>query len=200
MTGNRWEAYQCEAVMIIAFLAYFINFLIGRSKNARLANIIYRSQRDLLEKNFALVGDDGLNRTSEGPSDENNNQMLKESENLYVLWCSGRAVAEGMLLELRFVKRQCVFNSLASVIKSTNDLIVYTVDYSKDEMDKYVFCLARKRCAVRLHRDMNDLAQFCGDRKTIERLGRNGNYQVLSEIAEVTNFIMDSRLTEFVNK
>ncbi|CAF4425650.1 unnamed protein product, partial [Adineta steineri] len=57
LTGNRWEAYQCEAVMLIALLAYLINFLIGRTKNARLATIVYRSQRDLLDRNFSLVRD-----------------------------------------------------------------------------------------------------------------------------------------------
>ncbi|CAF3434421.1 unnamed protein product [Rotaria sp. Silwood1] len=38
LTGNRWEAYHCEAIMIIALLIYLINFLIGRSKKCSSSN------------------------------------------------------------------------------------------------------------------------------------------------------------------
>lgn len=201
LTGNRWEAYHCEAVMIIALLGYLINFLVGRSKNARLAATVYRAQRDLLERNFTLVGDDGQTRTAESTSDDQVDHMHKESENLYVLWCSGaRANIESMLIELRFVKRQCIFNSVAAMIKSVNDTIVYTIDYSRDDMETSVFCLAKKRCAAKLHRDMNDLSQFCAERKAAEKRGLNGNYQILSEIGEVSGAIIDAQVASFIDK
>lgn len=198
LTYNRWEAYQCEAVMMIVLLGYLINFLIGRTKNARLASTIYRSQHDLLERNFSLVGDNGQNRTT--PSEESTNELQKESDHLYTLWCSGRTACDSMLMELRFVKRQCVFNSLAALIKSINDTIVYTVDFGKDEMETFVFCLARKRSAIRLHRDMNDLSQFCPERKAGEKRGFSANYQILSEIGEVVGTMIDSRVADFINK
>jgi hypothetical protein len=184
--------------MMIALLGYLINFLIGRTKNSRLASIIYRSQRDLLERNFSLVGDNGQARNTE--SDEPTNAMQKESENLYILWCSGRTLIESMLIELRFIKRQCVFNSMAALIKSINDTIVYTIDFNKDEMETFVFCLAKKRAAARLHRDMNDLSQFCTEKKNAEKRGLSGNYQILSEIGEVSSAIIDTKVTEFIVK
>ncbi|CAF1553332.1 unnamed protein product, partial [Didymodactylos carnosus] len=159
LTGNRWEAYRFEALMIIALLGYLINFLIGRTKNSRLATVFYQTQRDLLEKNFACVGDNGqtkdLNKTTiDNPDEQGNNNFVKESENLYLLWCSGRIYLESMLVELRFVKRQCLFNLMASVMKSVNDTVVYTIDYAREDIDTFVFCLARKRCAAKLHKDM----------------------------------------------
>jgi hypothetical protein len=184
--------------MLIALLGYLINFLIGRTKNARLASIIYRSQRDLLDRNFALVGDNGQASTTQ--TDEQITTMQKESENLYILWCSGRTSIESMLIELRFVKRQCVFNSVAALIKSINDTIVYTIDFSKDDMETFVFCLAKKRCAAKLHRDMNDLSQFCAERKNADRRGLGGNYQILSEIGEVSGAIIDTKLVDFIDK
>jgi len=116
--------------MILLLLGYLINFLIGRSKNARLASTIYSSQRDLLERNFSLVGDNGQTRNISSTDDQTNtdlttNDMHKESESLYILWCSGRTSIESMLIEIRFIKRQCLFNSLAALIKSINDTIVY---------------------------------------------------------------------------
>lgn len=198
LTYNRWDAYQCEAVMMIVLLGYLINFLVGRTKNARLASIIHRSQSDLLEQNFASIGDNG--QTQSSSSEESTNAMQKISDNLYILWCSGRVSSESMLIEMRFVKRQCVFNSLAALIKSINDTIVYTVDFGKDELETFVFCLARKRTAIKLHRDMNDLSQFCTERKNAEKRGLSAGYQILSEIGEVTNTIIDSRVAEFVDK
>ena len=191
--------------MVLALLGYLINFLIGRSKNARLASTIYLSQRDLLEKNFTLVGDNGQTRSITSTDDQANNDltsanMHKESESLYILWCSGRTSMESMLIEIRFMKRQCLFNSLASMIKSINDTIVYTIDYSKDDLETFVFCLAKKRCAAKLHRDMNDLSQFCSERKNADRRGLGGNYQILCEIGEVSSTIIDNRVTDFIDK
>lgn len=191
--------------MILALLGYLINFLIGRSKNARLASIIYDSQRDLLEKNFFVVGDNGQTRAIQSTDDQSNtdlttNNMQKESENLYILWCTGRTAIESMLMEIRFIKRQCLFNSLAALIKSINDTIVYTMDYNKDDMETFVFCLAKKRCAAKLHRDMNDLSQFCSERKNADRRGLTGNYQILSEIGEVSGAIIDNRVIDFIDK
>ena len=186
--------------MVIALLGYLINFLVGRSKNARLAQILYRSQHDLLERNFTVVGDNGQTRTAEASADDQTTQMLKESENLYVLWCSGRAGVESLLVELRFIKRQCIFNTVAAMIKSINDTVVFTIDYSKDDMETFVFCLAKKRCAAKLHRDMNDLSQFCAERKNADRRGLSSNYQLLSEFGEVSNVILDARVADFIEK
>jgi hypothetical protein len=191
--------------MVLALLGYLINFLLGRSKNARLASTIYQSQRDLLNRNFSLVGDDGQTRSIQSTDDETNNEsvptdMRKESESLYTLWCSGRTSIESMLIEIRFIKRQCLFNSLAAVIKSVNDMIVYSIDYSKDDMETFVFCLAKKRCAAKLHRDMNDLSQFCLERKNVDKRGLSGNYQVLSEIGEASSAMVDSRVVDFIDK
>lgn len=33
-----------------------------------------------------------------------NRGLIKESEHLYTLWCSGRTCCEGMLVELKFLK------------------------------------------------------------------------------------------------
>ncbi|CAF0984657.1 unnamed protein product [Rotaria sordida] len=205
LTGNRWEAYHCEAIMIIVLLIYLINFLIGRSKNSRLATIIYNSQHDLLERNFSLVGDNGQTRNIQSTDEQINNDIIsnnmhKESESLYILWCSGRISIESMLIEIRFIKRQCLFNSLAALIKSINDMIIYTIDYTKDDIETFVFCLAKKRSAVKLHRDMNDLSQFCSERKNADKRGLNGNYQILSEIGEVSSSIIDNRVVDFIDK
>ena len=50
-----------------------------------------------------LTGDDGK-MENENPG------LLKDSENLYTLWCSGRTCCEGMLVELKFLKVHPIFS------------------------------------------------------------------------------------------
>lgn len=46
---------------------------------------------------FNLIGDDGK-------IENENPGLLKDSESVYTLWCSGRTCCEGMLVELKFLK------------------------------------------------------------------------------------------------
>ena len=45
--------------MLAVIVVYFGNFIYGKSKNYRLVTAWYQSHRDLLERHFAIVGDDG---------------------------------------------------------------------------------------------------------------------------------------------
>lgn len=83
--------------MMTGLFVYFLNFFTGKSKNHKLANMWFHSHKSLLEENFSLVGDDGKIEL-ENPG------LMKESENIYTLWCSGRTCCEGMLVELKFLK------------------------------------------------------------------------------------------------
>jgi hypothetical protein len=59
MSTSNWHNYVWEIVMIVVITAYFSNFMYGRSKNYRLVSTWYTAHRELLERNFALVGDNG---------------------------------------------------------------------------------------------------------------------------------------------
>lgn len=71
------------------------------------------------------AGDDGS-----GP-DANSGVLIKESDHSYVMWCSGRIGVEGMLVQLRMVKRQDLINFLQRMVKPVCDQIVsiYRVYY-----------------------------------------------------------------------
>ncbi len=49
---------------------------------------------------------------------------MKESENIYSLWCSGRVCCEGMLVTLKLLKRQDLVSSLSRLFKPASDQIV----------------------------------------------------------------------------
>lgn len=54
---NSWESYYMEILMVTGLLAYIMNYIIGKNKNNRLAQAWFSSHRELLESNFALVGE-----------------------------------------------------------------------------------------------------------------------------------------------
>lgn len=54
---NSWESYYMEILMVTGLLAYIMNYMIGKNKNGRLAQAWFSSHRELLESNFALVGE-----------------------------------------------------------------------------------------------------------------------------------------------
>ncbi|PKU33083.1 ste20-related kinase adapter protein alpha isoform x4 [Limosa lapponica baueri] len=85
-----------------------MNYIIGKNKNNRLAHAWFNTHRELLESNFALVGDDGTNKeaTSTG-------KLNQENEHIYNLWCSGRVCCEGMLIQLkRWVSEKFIVEGL----------------------------------------------------------------------------------------
>ena len=78
----------------------------------------------VIDNNFVLKmsshvsGDDGTSK------EVSSGTLIKESENIYALWCSGRVCVEGMLVELKLLKRQDLINTLLRMFKPASDQVV----------------------------------------------------------------------------
>lgn len=107
--------------MLSGLAVYFLNFLTGKTKNHRIAQSWLNAHKKLLSDNFAVVGDDGQ---SKDIAETGTGEFLKESENVYSLWCSGRKGCEGMLITLRLLKRHDLVTSLARIFKPQQDQLV----------------------------------------------------------------------------
>lgn len=191
---NSWESYYLEGLMILCLFIYFVNFIIGRDKNQRLADSWFEGYRDLLENNFCLVGDDGKKEIE-------NLGLIKETENVFTLWCSGRTCVEGMLVELRFIKRQDLINSISRIVMPSHDEILIRVYLNQDAMDTFVFTAAHKKIAPKLVKEMNDFATFAPKIKSMEKYGvSDTNYVMMNEIGEVAGAILDSKIVSLLNK
>ncbi|RZF47245.1 hypothetical protein LSTR_LSTR004954 [Laodelphax striatellus] len=190
---TNWDSFYLEMLMVAGLVVYFLNFFAGKSKNNKLANIWYSTHRTMLEENFSLVGDDGKMENESGG-------LMKESENMYMLWCSGRTCCEGMLVELKFIKRQDLVAVLAQLMRPAQDQIHVRVDMSKDDMDTFVFCIASKKTAARLAKDMADLSVYCPERRSGEKFGLPASFSLLSEMAEVSSAMLDSKVVSTITK
>jgi len=65
------------------------------------------------------AGDDGTSAEV-----QSSGGLMKEAENIYALWCTGRTYCEGMLVTLKLLKRQDLVSSIARLLRPVCDQIV----------------------------------------------------------------------------
>jgi Protein of unknown function (DUF1682) len=154
---RRWDAYWIEILFIAGLCVYFVNYFLGKNKNVKLAEKWLIAHKSFLEENFALVGDDGKKETDVTET----GLMLKESDSVFTLWCSGRVCVEGMLVELKLIKRQDLLSLAIGMLSSkTQDQVVIKTEISKDSMDSFVLAVCSKKSASKMFKDMNDLVSW----------------------------------------
>ncbi|CAH8629336.1 unnamed protein product [Heterobilharzia americana] len=158
---------------------------------AKLASSWFTVHQSLLEANFAVVGDDGQ-------AEPGNGALMKESEHLYSLWCTGTVHCDAMLIELRLVKRQCLFFAIANWIRPVHDSIVVKVIMDDSEMDGWVMAVGRKRRLQALSKDHQDLAVYCPDKRGQRHQYLPESFTVLSEISEVVPAILNPLVCKFL--
>uniref|UniRef100_A0A672H3Z9 PAT complex subunit CCDC47 n=1 Tax=Salarias fasciatus TaxID=181472 RepID=A0A672H3Z9_SALFA len=191
---NSWESYYMEILMVTGLLAYIMNYIIGKNKNSRLAHAWFNSHRELLESNFALVGDDGTSKEAVSTG-----KLNQENEHIYNLWCSGRVCCEGMLIQLKFLKRQDLLNVLARMMRPACDQVQIKVTLNDEDMDTFVFAVGTKKAMARLQKEMQDLSEFCGDKpKSGAKYGLPDSLAILSEMGEVTDGVMDNKMVHYI--
>ena len=141
---TNWDSYYMEICMIIGIIVYILNFFTGKTKNQKIANQWFNSHRGLLESQFSLVGDDGTKNM-----EEIQEPLTKESENIFTFWCSGRICCEGMLVELKLLKRQDLVGVISTTMKPAHDQVHIRVDMGPEDMDSFIFCIANKKSSLR---------------------------------------------------
>ena len=71
-------------------------------------------------------------------------------------------------------------------------------------MDSYVFCLAQKKTALKVSKEMSDIMTFCPEKRPAQEkygLPSNSSYFIMSEIPEVTSAMLtDSKLMAMLSK
>ncbi|RNA26506.1 Coiled-coil domain-containing 47 [Brachionus plicatilis] len=210
MSSGNWTNYVYEIVMLGVIAIYLAFYLVGKSKNSRFVHAWYQANLDLLEKNFSLVGDDG--QSSELNSSSEQGTFIKDSDNSYGLWCSGRQGCEGLLIQLKLIKRQDLINGMVmQMIKPKSDQLIFSVEYpNKEDIDSFVFCLTGKKQSQQMFNDYQDLSSFCVEKKLsssvqsqfVDLLSAqvNQKYVVLNEIGEIPNYMLDKTVCAFMNK
>ncbi len=224
MQNGNWTNYIWEIVLIVFILIYLINFLYGKSKNYRFVQTWFNAHRELLERNFCVVGDDGNSVQLPGQINSETSvaeigSLIKDSENNYGLWCTGRQLCDGMLVQLKLIKRQDFINGVVmQFIKPQSDQIIISVEYpNPDDIDNFVFCLTNKKISQQMFNDYQDISSYCLEKKCLPNLSGSSfsgdykyadllnsqvasRYTMLNESMEIPNAILDMRVCAFLNK
>ncbi|XP_041982241.1 PAT complex subunit CCDC47 [Aricia agestis] len=187
--NRRWEAYWLEAILCCLLMSYAIAFALGRAKNTSIATNFLKLHKPLLDENFTLVGETGTDIVGEERG------WRREAEHCFTMWCSGRTCCEGMLLTLKLIKRQDLVHVLLGTVRPSPDTLLIRVELGKDDCDPFVFCVAQKKIATRLSKEMQDLSIFCGEKRGGEKHGLPASLAVLSECAEAAGGVLDARAT-----
>jgi hypothetical protein len=132
--------------------------------------------------------------------DQANKGYQKMSDSVYQMWCSGRVCCEGMLVELKLLKRQDLVSILAHIFRPTKDVLRLSVEMAREDIDNIVFAVATKRTGIKIAKEYNDLANYCPDKKPGEKYGLSSQFVVLSELSEVASGLLDSRTCAVIEK
>lgn len=89
---------------------------------------------------------------------------------------------------------------IAGMMRPTMDQIHVKVIMNKDDMDSLVFCVASKKTAIHLSKEMADISMYCPERRPGEKHNIPSNFNVMCEISETTSAILDSKVTAVLNK
>jgi len=188
-----WQAFYLELLTLVGIFVYAANFFTGKNKNSKLATSWFKAHKPVLEQHFSIVGDDGMS------TDPQSGVLVKESESVYTLWCTGRQYCEGMLVELRLLKRHDLVSVISQLLRPKSEIIKVTVYMDEEDMDNFVFSLLPKKQAAKYQKELQDLSFFCGEKKSAERFGLP-EYCILSEIGEVADFVLSTQICNILKK
>lgn len=188
-----WQSFYFELLTLVGIIVYATNFFAGKNKNSRLATSWFKHHKTLLEQQFAIVGDDGMS------TEPSSGVLVKESESVYTLWCTGRQCCEGMLVELKLLKRHDLVSVMSQMMRPISDMVRITIYMDDEDMDNFVFALLPKKTAAKCQKDLQDLSYFCGDKKSAERYGLD-NHSILTECGEVADFVLNTQICNTLKK
>jgi hypothetical protein len=195
MPARGWQAYYAELLMLSGIAVYLLNYVLGRYKNQKIAQVFFDYNWNILESNFCLLGD-----STKVEDDQGTRNFLRMSDSLFQMWCSGRVCCEGMLLELKLLKRQDLVAVISNIFRPARDSFRFTVEMSKEDMDSVVFAVANKKQAAKISKEYNDLINYCPDRRGGEKYGLPPQFVVMSELPETGSAVLDSRATSVIAK
>ncbi|KIH64872.1 hypothetical protein ANCDUO_04813 [Ancylostoma duodenale] len=179
---SNWASYQVEALVLAVIAMYLLNYVIGRNTNQSLALEWFDNVRGLLEQQFALVGDDGVNEYPESSA-----AVQRETDCSYTVWCSGRVGVNGMLIQIKTMKRQDLMSRIMGFFSPQKDRITFKVSYTcseqeqkasdfqleldPGELDSFVMVFGQKKAVVKQYKDMLDLSTYTVEKKTTSQFG-----------------------------
>lgn len=189
---RSWDKFYIEILMCFGIGVYILNFFMGKYMNSTIASGWFRIHKEFLESQFELVGDDVQNK--EGVSTL---QLVKESEHIFTLWCSGRVCVEGMLVELRLLKRQDLVSVIADKMKPGKDQVAISI--TLEDMDPFVLAVGNKKSVANLQKNMQDIVYYCIDKmRPADKYDLPDNMCIAAELWGEVGNVLDAKVKKII--
>ncbi|GMH06761.1 hypothetical protein Nepgr_008601 [Nepenthes gracilis] len=191
--ATTWRSYTVEVVCISFLIAFSINYFTGKRENENLAlawAAKFTTKDSIFEKNFSLVG------VGDG---EDSPLLLKEGQNVFKFYASGRRYCQGLLATMELKSRHDLIASIYNMIVPCKDEISFEVYMNDDAMDQVVFAIAKKKAAKGMHKDMPDLQRFASLMSPLNsRKWVSEELSVISESKEVASDLITESVLDQV--
>lgn len=192
---SNWASYQVEALILAVIAMYLLNYVIGRNTNQSIALEWFDNVRGLLEQQFALVGDDGVNACPESGT-----AVQRETDCSYTVWCSGRVGVNGMLIQIKTMKRQDLLSRIMGLFSPQKDRITFKLELDQGELDSFVMAFGQKKAVVKQYKEMLDLSTFTTEKKNTSQFGLPPSFVLYAEQSEATYAIFEPGVAAILRK
>ncbi|CAN4110712.1 unnamed protein product [Withania somnifera] len=135
--------FTVEIVCVSFLIMFVINYFTGKKENENIA--LARL------KNFSLLG---VGETDDSPL------LLKEGQNVFKFYASGRRFCQGMLATMELKSRHDLISRLYNMVVPCKDEITFEVYMNDDAMDHVVVAVAKKKLAKTMQKEITDLQRF----------------------------------------
>ncbi|GAV86515.1 DUF1682 domain-containing protein [Cephalotus follicularis] len=153
---SKKQSFTIEIICGTFLVIFVINYFTGKKENENIAlawAAKFATKDAIFEKNFSLLG------VGEG---EDSPLLLKEGQNVFKFYASGRRYCQGLLATMELKSRHDLISRIYSLIVPCKDEISFEVYMNDDAMDHVVFALARKKLAKGMQKEVRDLQRFAG--------------------------------------
>ncbi|GFY89375.1 hypothetical protein Acr_06g0013150 [Actinidia rufa] len=137
---NVSRSYIVETVCGWFLIMFVINFFAGKreNENIALAWVMKFAVKDsIFEKNFSLLGV-GDSKDDDSPL------LLKEGQNVFKFYASGRRFCQGLLATMELKSRHDLISKLFNLVVPCKDEITFEVYMNDEAMDHVVFAMGKK--------------------------------------------------------
>ncbi|GJX93155.1 DUF1682 domain-containing protein [Tanacetum coccineum] len=146
--------YTVEIVCITLLVIFAINYFSGKKENENLAlawAAKFATPDSIFDKNFSLLG---VGETEDSPL------LLKEGQNVFKFYASGRRFCEAVLGTMELKSRHDLIARLYNMVVPCKDEITFEVYMNDDAMDCVVFALGKKKMVKGMLKEVRDLQRF----------------------------------------
>ncbi|XP_017971843.1 PREDICTED: uncharacterized protein At5g49945 [Theobroma cacao] len=155
-TAVSKKSFTVEIICGAFLIAFVINYFTGKRENENLAlawAAKFATKGSIFEKNFSLLG---VGEAEDSPL------LLKEGQNVFKFYASGRRYCQGLLATMELKSRHDLISKLFNLVVPCKDEISFEVYMNEEAMDQVVFAMAKKKAAKGMQKEVRDLQRFAG--------------------------------------